>query len=511
MQGNIRIIAALCAATMLSSAHAAKAGDGSLLRAQVTRSYPSLRYVERYRHDFPDEIEGEAFWSAGHALPALPDADALTRALTALQDQHVALVGTKAGKSETLGMLFRTASDGSMIVWRVFDATATEAVAEGDQVLAIDGQDSHAWMQHAAALTFGGQRRGRYAEAATELGLATPVVHRVAGLDGSVTLRVRDAKGHAKTVTLHYKPVDAELARSMTAAISRADLPQRFEAAGMRIGTVRIGAFAPQYDDAFGAAADAASKQPGASDDTAMLAGYCAVVRNVISDADKAARDADVLVLDLRGNLGGFDREAWLLADALGAKSRLATLDLFAGTQAGTVQLAKETTDPSCGHVTSRAPLVVLTDAGTRSAGEFMASWLWASGATVVGERTVGAGGGFEFNGEPGTPLPGSGYAVRLSGNFSVFDPAGTLTEGKHAEGALIDVLAQDHFAPSRTRPFAIQSAGLRPDLVLGTTLADLRDGGQGSLARALVQLKTQNGSGAMGIESFKVHTQHHP
>ncbi|GGY20099.1 hypothetical protein GCM10008098_10660 [Rhodanobacter panaciterrae] len=493
MQGKIRTIAALCALTMLGSAYAAKVDDGSQLRAQVTHSYPSLRYVERYRHDFPDEVQGHAFWSADHIAPALPDADALTRALAALQDQHVALVGAKAGKTETLGVLFRTASDGSVIVWRVFDATAGNAhVAEGDQVLAIDGQDVHAWMQHAATLTFGGQRRGRYAEAATELGLATPVVHRVAGLGGAVALHLQDAKSQTKTVTLHYKPVDAELAKSMTAAINRADLPQRFTAAGLRIGTLRMGAFAPQYDDAFVTAADAASKQPGASDDTAMLAGYCAVVRNVIREADSAARDADVLVLDLRGNLGGFDREAWLLADALGTKPSLATLDLFAGKHAGTVQLAKEHTDPSCGHVTTHAPLVVLTDAGTRSAGEFMASWLWASGATVVGERTVGAGGGFEFNGEPGTPLSGSGYAVRLSGNFSVFDPAGTLGEGAHDEGALVDMLARDHFAPSRTRPFAIQSVGLRPDFALTTTLADLRDGGQSSLVKVLVQLKAK-------------------
>ncbi|TPG05940.1 hypothetical protein EAH88_14985 [Rhodanobacter glycinis] len=494
MQGKIRTIAALCTLTVLGSARAAKPDDGSQLRAQVTHSYPSLRYVERYRHDFPDEVQGQAFWSAEHAAPALPDANALTRALAALQDQHVALVGAKAGKSETLGMLFRTASDGSVIVWRVFDTNAGNVhVTEGDQVLAIDGQDAHAWMQHAATLTFGGQRRGRYAEAATELGLATPVVHRVAGLGNAVALRVQDAKGQTKAVTLHYKPVDAGLAKSMTAAINRAALPQHFKANGLRIGTLRIGAFAPQYDDAFVAAADAASKQPGASDDTAMLAGYCTVVRNVIREADTAARDADVLVLDLRGNLGGFDREAWLLADALGAKSSLSTLDLFAGSKPGTVQLAEEHTDPGCGHVATHAPLVVLTDAGTRSAGEFMASWLWASGATVVGERTVGAGGGFEFNGEPGTPLPGSGYAARLSGNFSVFDPAGTLGEGAHDEAALVDMLARDHFAPSRTHPFAIQSVGLRPDFALSSTLADLRDGGRSSLAKVLVQLKAKH------------------
>ncbi|MFC5435101.1 S41 family peptidase [Rhodanobacter umsongensis] len=491
MQAKIRTIAALCVLNVLGSVRAAKVDDGTQLRMQVTRSYPSLRYVERYRHDFPDEVQGHPFWSADHAAPSLSDASALTRALAALQDQHVALVGASAGKSETLGVLFRTASDGSVIVWRVFDAAAGNAqVGEGDRVLTIDGQDARAWMQRAATLTFGGQRRGRYAEAATELGLATPVVHRVAGLGSTVAMRLHGARGQTKAVTLSYKPMDAELARSMTAAINRADLPRHFMAAGLRIGTLRMGAFAPQYDDAFVAAADAASKRPGASDDAAMLAGYCAVARNVIRDADTAARDADVLVLDLRGNLGGFDREAWLLADALGTRPSLATYDLFAGTQAGTVRLAKEPTDPSCGHVTTRAPLVVLTDAGTRSAGEFMASWLWASGATVVGEPTVGAGGGFEFNGEPGTPLPGSGYAVRLSGNFSVFDPAGTLAEGEHAEGALVDMLAQDHFAPSRTRPFAIQSVGLRPDVALSTTLADLQDGGLSSLVKALAKMK---------------------
>ncbi|HWX66442.1 MAG TPA: hypothetical protein VNZ27_08470 [Rhodanobacter sp.] len=64
-----------------------------------------------------------------------------------------------------------------------------------------------------------------------------------------------------------------------------------------------------------------------------------------IRDADSAARDANALVLDLRGNHGGFDGEAWLLADALGTKPSLAALDLFAGTRAGAVQLAKEHTD----------------------------------------------------------------------------------------------------------------------------------------------------------------------
>ena len=176
-----------------------------------------------------------------------------------------------------------------------------------------------------------------------------------------------------------------------------------------------------------------------------------------------------------------------------GAKSLIVTLDLFAATKVDTVQLAKEHTDPGCGRIATHAPLIILTDAATRSAGEFMASWLWASGATVVGERIVGAGGGFEFNGDPGAPLSQSGYAVRLSGNFSVFDLTGTLTEGEHSENALVDRLAQDHFAPSRTRPFAIQSVGLQPDFALGTRLADLRDGGEGSLVKVLLQMRAKH------------------
>ena len=491
MQGKQLALAVLGAWGGFGAVHGAAPGDGLRLREQVRKGYPSLRYVDRYRRDFPREVQGRAFWSPNAAPPAVSGALGLTRALAALEDQHVALVGAKAGKAETPGLLFRTARDGSVIVWRIFDpALAGGGVAEGDQVLAIEGQDARAWLRQASALTFGGQRRGRYAEAATELGLATAVVHQVAGLRGQVALRLRDIHGHPKSAVLRYKPMDAALAKAMSASINRRDLPRRFEAEGLRIATLRLGAFAPQYDGAFVAASEAASRQPGADEDAAMLAGYRAVVGRFVSDADEAARDADVLVLDLRGNLGGFDREARMLADALGAKPSPPTFDLFTGAKAGTVRLAKEPVDPACCHVATRAPLVVLTDAGTRSAGEFLASWLWASGAAVIGERTVGAGGGFEFGGEPGAPLPGSGYAVRLSGNLTLFDPTGVLSEGDHSEAGLIGMVARDRFAPSRSRPFAIQSAGLRPDLELDTTLADLRDGGRASLAKALARLK---------------------
>jgi len=479
--------AMLCSLVAMNSARAAPS-DGQLLRTQVQQAYPSLRFVERYRHDFPLETQGQAFWAPDAPLASVDTAEQLTSALVALEDQHVALAGKNAGKSETLGVLFRTASDGSMVVWRVFDTNGAEAtVTEGDRVTAITGQDADAWLTHAATLTFGGHRRGRYAEAATELGMATPVVHRVAGLGKQVTLQLQDAKGGVKTVDLPYKAVDATLAKAMTRAIDRSDLPRQFTLQGLRIGTLRVGAFAPQYDDAFVAASDAASKRPGATETTAMLAGYCAVMHTFIGDAELAAKGADILVLDLRGNLGGFDREARLMADALGSRPPVTALDVFHGSRAGIVMLKKEQPDPSCGRVATKAQRVVLVDAGTRSAGEFLASWLWASGATVVGESTVGAGGGYEFGGASADALPGSGYAVRLSGNLTVFDPSGSLAEGSHPEEALVNTLAQDGFAPSRTRPYTFQSIGVRPDVAIPTTLVDLQDGGQASLVKAIL------------------------
>ena len=480
-------MAALCAAIGL----AAGTPDGVLLKAEVAKAYPSLRYVERYRRAFPAESQGEAFWRPGSAPPRITGERSLTRALTALEDQHVALIGAKAGRTETPGLLFRTAANGSVIVWRVFGPALGAAVEEGDQVLAIEGQDARAWLRRAAALTFGGQRRGRYAEAATELGLATAAVHRVAGLQGRVRLRLRRADGRERLASLPYRPMDGSLAQALSQAVDRPDLPARFEGGGLHVATLRLGAFAPQYDEAFLAASDAASAK-GSSDDDAMLAGYGAVVRAFIAKADGEAAGADALVLDLRGNLGGFDREARLLADAFAPKPSPATFDLFAGPRPGSVRLVEERTDLSCGHRESRIPLVVLTDAGTRSAGEFMASWLWASGAVVVGERTVGAGGGFEFGSLEGLALPDCGCTVRLSGNFTLFDPSGTLRAGERPEGPLVELVARDGFAPSRSRPFAIQGAGLRPDLTLATGLADLRDGGRAALVKALLALKSE-------------------
>jgi hypothetical protein len=465
----------LFAAALFAATLPAAADDGAALKAQIVKTYPSLAYVDRYRQVFPDEVLGQTpFWHG--TAPKIADAKSLMAALLPLADQHVALTGSKAGKSETLGMLFRTSSDGSMIVWRVFDPAVH--VHEGDEVTTINHVPVREWLKRAGEMTFGGNRRGRMAEAATELGLATPIVHRLTGLGTSVILGVG---GH--DVVLPYLPMTPERAGAMAAAIDRADLLESFAVAGRRVGTIRIGAFAPQYDPVFVAASDAAAKAPGTSDDQAMLAGYCAVVHRFTTKFDRLAAKSDVVLFDIRGNLGGFDREARLMADAVARTPT--TFDLFRGEKPGTVRLADEKRDPPCGHAKLHRPLLVLDDAATRSGGEFFASWLWAAGATVVGERTVGAGGGFEFDAK-GFILPASGFGVRASENFTLFDPKGALRDGDWPEAALIDTVAADGFAPSRVRPFATQSAGLRPDIRLDTTRADLNDKGVGEITKAL-------------------------
>ena len=119
-------IVGLALAAALSGPVAAES-DGAVLRAHLQETYPSLTYVERYRRDYPEEVQGtDALWSSGSA-PDLTTASDLVQMLVGLEDQHVAIVGTKAGKTETLGVMFRTSTDGAMVVWRVFDS----AVATG--------------------------------------------------------------------------------------------------------------------------------------------------------------------------------------------------------------------------------------------------------------------------------------------------------------------------------------------------------------------------------------------
>jgi C-terminal processing protease CtpA/Prc len=460
--------------------------DGQALRADLRQHYPSLAWVERYRQAYPAEAQGsDALWRDA-AAPALETTGELVDALAALQDQHIGLVGPKAGKQQTLGVLFRTSSNGAMSVWRQIDP-AVSLVRVGDQVLEIDGIPVARWLEQAGARTFGGNRRSRMAEAALKLGAATPVYHATVGLGSKVRLTLRTSGGATRTVELAYRPVDVEFAKALARAVERSDLPEWMHAQGFRIGIVRFGAFAPQYDADFLAAAEAA-EAVDATEDGPMLAGYCAVVRKRLSQINALAARSDVLLIDLRGNLGGFAREARLLARALTPRPLPHTYDVFRGSEPDSFKLVEQVEDPSCGTIATPRPLVVWTDAGTRSGGEFMASWLWATGAVVVGERTIGAGGGRD-SAATGFLLPQSGLRVNYSGNFSVLDNDRTVQAGEIKELTLIDLISQDNFAPSRTRPFAIQAVGMRPDLPVPTTAADLADGGATAIKRLMAKL----------------------
>lgn len=485
-----RSLLGLCCGALLvaaaSGAGAANQTDGEALRAELLQRYPSLLWVERYRLAYPADAQGsEALWRDFPA-PALTSASELTDALVALQDQHVALAGPQAGKQETLGVLFRSSSDGAMAIWRHLDASVT-SLADGEQVLEVDGLPAARWLEHAAARTFGGNRRSRMAEAALKLGVSTPADHAATGLAHDVRLTVRGANGQIRKITLPYQPVTAETGATLALAVERSDLPEVVQAAGNRVGVVRFGAFAPQYDAEFTPAANAAEKL-GATGDGPMLAGFCAVVGKRLAQIDALAARSDLLLIDLRGNLGGYAREARLLARALTPRKLASTYDVFPGSGPGRLKLVEQADDLSCGSIATPRPLLVWTDAGTRSAGEFMATWLWSAGAISVGERTIGAGGGRDSE-SAGVLLPQTGLRVKYSGNFSVFDNGASVRAGDMAESELVDLVAQDGFAPSRMRPFAIQAVGLTPDLPLPTSADDLSDGGVAAIERMMTEL----------------------
>lgn len=478
---------ALGAASVLGGSANAVENTG-MLRTYLKRHYPSLAYVERYRAAYPDDQTAAAPpWLSASADPGT-DPAAVVSALTALADQHVGIAGPQAGKTETLGVLFRTASDGRMIVWRVFDENA-KGLRSGDEVVSVAGLPTRDWLKAAADRSFAGNPRSRIAEAAVNLAVGSPLHHRLLGAEGPIAFQVASPGQTPRVVQLAYLPMTGERASALNAAVNRPDLPREMRVGDQRVGTIRIGAFAPQYDTVFKTAADAAAAKAGSDEgDGPMLAGFCAVTQAFIRDYDTIAAGSDLMVLDLRGNLGGFGREARLLAWAMTGRAPPVTFDLFASGEPGKVKLVRQFEDASCGAVTNTRPILVLTDAGTRSSGEFMASWLWASGAIVAGERTAGAGGGFEF-GSDGVALGDRGLKVRVSGNFSVLDPSGALAAGETAEEPLVDQLARDRFAPSHDHPFSFQAVGVVPDVATPTTLEDLRDGGQAAVRRAIKSL----------------------
>lgn len=136
----------------------------------------------------------------------------------------MALTGSAAGAPETPGILFRTASDGSMGVWRHLDDSLTQ-VKDGEQVLAVDGQPTARWLTQAAALTFGGNPRSRMAEAALKLGVGTPADHALAGLGKTLHLTVRGGDGAPRDVALDYRPMGKNGGAALAQALERPDLP----------------------------------------------------------------------------------------------------------------------------------------------------------------------------------------------------------------------------------------------------------------------------------------------
>ncbi len=433
--------------------------------AALRASYPSLVYVERYRAAYPSDVEGSNDGWTGKATPP-SDATAadVTRLLTGLADQHVALAGPDAGKSETLGVLFRTSTDGHMIAWHVVDPRIA-ALETGEEIVAVDGTSTATWLMRSARLTFGGNARSRQAEAALNLGLGTPAAHEVAGLGRAVTLAVRDQKGLLRQIQLTYQPMTPARAAAVAHSVDLPDLPEVMRIGRYRVGTIRIGAFAPQYDPVFTSAADAAAEKTD-DPDGPMLAGFCAVTRRMIVRFDTIARRSDLMVVDLRGNMGGFGREVGAFTWALTGNAPVRTYDVVASGIPGRVRLQSEPVDPSCGSVSSRKPLFVLVDAGTRSGGELLATHLWVAGATVLGERTVGAGGGRDSV-SAGIPIGKTRYKALVSENFYVFDPKSDLQPGDMDEVDFVERVAADRFAPSHRRPYTTQAVGVLPDIVL--------------------------------------------
>jgi hypothetical protein len=474
---------------MLGMASTGLAQDAMTLRQYLVAHYPSLAYVDRFRATYADDALGnDRLWN-GRKPPSVTSLRALTDALLALADRHVSVRSKTAGPPESLGVLFRSSSDGLMVVWRVLDERI-RTLRPGDVVTTIDGVGTARWLRRAAERTFGGNARSRAAQAALDLGLANRLSRENLGLGDQVKLGIATGDG-SREVELRYQPMGSDAGARVADAVNRADLPQRFTVGEVRVGSLRIGAFAPQYDPTFLEANAAAEKLAGTTEDQAMVAGFCAVVRKFAADADAIARDADVLVLDVRGNLGGFGREARLMAAALTATPLPRSFDVFRGQRPGVVRLQEQPDDASCARLKHLRPLIVLTDAGTRSSGEFIAAWLWSAGAIVAGERTIGAGGGLEF-GASGFQLPGSDFSVLISGNFTVIDPAGTLANGELGESALIDTVAQDRFAPSRTRYYAFQAVGVRPDIAMHSTLDDLRDSGVAMVGRIVAKAQAE-------------------
>jgi carboxyl-terminal processing protease len=159
------------------------------------------------------------------------------------------------------------------------------------------------------------------------------------------------------------------------------------------------------------------------------------------------------LVFDLRGNTGGFVREAQLVASVFIREGTIVS------TRGRTIQsdTLKATGDP----IAADLPMVVLVDRGTASASEIVAGALRDSGrAAVVGTRTFGKGVFQEV-----VPLENGGGIQITVGQY--FTPKGTnLGQGlKPGAGIHPDVQVQDDAKTSRDEAIDAGLKALAPKL----------------------------------------------
>ncbi len=156
------------------------------------------------------------------------------------------------------------------------------------------------------------------------------------------------------------------------------------------------------------------------------------------------------LILDLRGNPGGWLNEAVLTAGLFLPRNELVLIERF---KDGTQRPYRTTGKP----VASDIPLVVLVDGGSASASEIVAGALQDHGrAVLIGEKTFGKG------------------SVQFAHELS--------------NGAELRVTVARWFTPNDR---AIHGQGLEPDIVVEITPEDVEAGRDPQLDRAVEYLLT--------------------
>jgi len=196
------------------------------------------------------------------------------------------------------------------------------------------------------------------------------------------------------------------------------------------------------------------------------------VARNSASEVDSVLRgigSSRGLILDLRGNPGGYLDESLILADLFLERGALlvSTKSRRPGDPSGPVD------DPSYGRLPPRVqglPIIVLVDRFSASASEIVAGALQDHDrALVLGERTFGKG-----TVQSVVPLP-AGRLIRVtSGEW--FTPLGrSLNRPRDREGRVIEPDAIESFKTAGGRT-VFGGGGVQPDLEIPTDTLTLSE-----------------------------------